>query len=135
VERIDSDEYQCTLAPKVDLGYFPALGSRELLHYFQKPHDLQISQRSCLNQIPKRACGQLRASQDQAELGWGLHFEEGWHWMTIGLVIAVLVVVPAIVFGLVWSVTKQDIQSAFAISGVWIAFGALLLAYVASRDI
>lgn len=105
------------------------------MHYFQKPHDLQISQRSCLNQIPKRVCGQLRASQDQAELGWGLHFEEGWHWVTIRLVIIVLIIVPAIVFGVVWSVMKKDIQSAFAISGVLIAIGALLLSYVGSKDI
>lgn len=106
-----------------------------MLHYFKKPHDLQMSQRSCLNQIPKRARGQLRALQEEAELGWGLHFEEGWHWMTIGLLMTVLVIVPAIVFGVVWSCLKQDIQGAFSISAVWIAVGSLLLAYVAWRDI
>lgn len=120
---------------KVDLGYLPALSSREMLHYFKKPHDLQISQRCCLNQIPKPACGQLRASQDKFELGWELHFEEGWHWNIIYFIIIALVAVPAMVFGTIWSVVKEDIQSAFAISGTWIALGSLILGYIAIRDV
>ncbi|RSM06155.1 hypothetical protein CDV31_009252 [Fusarium ambrosium] len=109
VARIESNEYRCAPAPKAELGYFPALGPRELLHYFKKPHDFEIPQRSYLNQIPKRACGQLRAAQDQAELGWGLHFEEGWHWKTIYFVMVALVAVLAMVFGIVWLVVKEDI--------------------------
>ena len=135
VERVESNEYRCAPAPKVELGYFPALGPRELLHYFKKPHDFEIPQRSYLNQIPKRACGQLRAAQDQAELGWGLHFEEGWHWKTIYFIMVALVAVPAMVFGIVWSIVKEDIQSAFAISGAWIALGPLMLGYIAIRDV
>ncbi|KAH7239676.1 hypothetical protein B0J15DRAFT_553636 [Fusarium solani] len=135
VERVESNEYRCAPAPKVELGYFPALGPRELLHYFKKPHDFEIPQRSYLNQIPKRACGQLRAAQDQAELGWGLHFEEGWHWKTIYFIMVALVAVPAMVFGIVWSIVKEDIQSAFAISGVWISLGPLMLGYMAIRDV
>ncbi|KAM0420971.1 hypothetical protein ACHAPT_011214 [Fusarium lateritium] len=135
VARVESEEYRCAPAPMIELGYFPAIGSRELLHYFKKPHDFEIPQRIYLNQIPKRACGQLRASQDQAELGWGLHFEEGWHWKTIYFITVALVAIPAMVFGVVWSVTKRDIQSAFALSGAWIALGSLMLGYMGVRDV
>ncbi|KAM6506766.1 hypothetical protein FALCPG4_018595 [Fusarium falciforme] len=137
VELVDENEneYRCKPAPRVQPDYFPAIGSRELTHYFLKPHTFDVPQRTLFNQIPKRACGQLRASQDEAQLGWGLHFQEGWHWRTIYFVVVVLLVTGSLVFGVTWSVLKRDIQGAFAIAGTWLALGPLLLGYIAVRDI
>ncbi|KAH6883913.1 hypothetical protein B0T10DRAFT_494029 [Thelonectria olida] len=135
VEMVDENEYRCAPAPRVQPDYFPAIGSRELTHYFLKPHTFDIPQRILYNQIPKRACGQLRASQDEAQLGWGLHLQEGWHWRTIYFVVVVLLVTGSFVFGVTWSLLKRDIQGAFAIAGTWLALGPLLLGYIAVRDI
>ncbi|KAH7129153.1 hypothetical protein EDB81DRAFT_764302 [Dactylonectria macrodidyma] len=55
-ERVNNEEYQCHPAPQTSLEYFLAIECRELTHYFKKPHAF------------KRACGQLRASSDEARL-------------------------------------------------------------------
>jgi len=80
-------------------------------------------------------CGELVASGSQEELGWGLHFQEGWHWRTIlYFIVVVLISVSSLVFGIVWSVTKADIQGAFAISGFWLTLGSVLLGYLAVKS-
>lgn len=42
-DRVASKEYQCAPAPQVELDYSPAIGSRELTHYFQKSHSFGVS--------------------------------------------------------------------------------------------
>lgn len=135
VEKIDSKEYQCRPAPKVQPNYFPVIGSRELTHYFLKPHAFNVPQRIILNQLPKRACGQLASSPDEAQLGWGIHFNEGWHWRTIYFVTVVILTIGSLLFGITWSITKSDIQGAFAITASWMALAPILLGYIAVRDV
>ena len=83
--------------------------------------------------MPKRI-GHLRASNEQEEIGWGIHFQEGWHWRSVYLVVVVLVVLFGGVFGIVWSITKGDIQGAFAISSFSVTLGSLLLGYIVLRS-
>jgi hypothetical protein len=49
---------------------------------------------------------------------------------TVNFVVVVLVASSSLIFGIVWSVTKGDIQSAFAISSFWLTLGSLLLGYI-----
>ncbi|KAH8900597.1 hypothetical protein GQ53DRAFT_708478 [Thozetella sp. PMI_491] len=134
IEKIRSQEYCCTPEPEYKLGYYPVIGSRQLTHYFLKPHSFTRPQRTIYNQLPKRSCGQLMASTDDAPLGWGIHFEEGWHWRTIYFIVVVLMFLGSLAFGITWTITKGDLQGAFAITGVWMTAGSLLLGYLAVRS-
>jgi hypothetical protein len=80
-----------------------------------------------LAQLPKRVGlhGLLEASPQEEVIGWGLHFEEGWHWPTICFIFAVLVSF-SLLFGVIWSVKRNDIQGGFAVSGFVLAFCGLI---------
>lgn len=73
-------------------------------------------------------------SYDQFEFGWGVYFEEGWHWKSIYFVVVVLLASGSCVFGITWSITRGDIQGGFAVSSVWVTLGGLLLGYAAVRS-
>lgn len=75
------------------------------------------------------------ASSEQEELGWGIHFEDGWHLRTVYFIVVVSMASLSLVFGITWSVTKGDIQGAFAISGFWVSLCSLLMGYIAVKSL
>jgi len=133
VERVDQEEYRCQPAPKVELDYSPAIATNELTHYFFNPHKLDIPQRSIYNQLPKRVRGQLTASTEEAQLGWGVYFEEGWDWGVISALLAFFIF-PPLLFAILWSIFKEDIQGGFTIAVSWMSLGSFLLGYMAVKD-
>ncbi|KAI1170182.1 hypothetical protein F4777DRAFT_134604 [Nemania sp. FL0916] len=127
-------EYRCRPAPKTDLGYVPAIGPARLTHYFRNPDCARNTQTTIYAQLPKRICGELLASDVTEELGWGIHFQEGWHWRTIFVIVIGFLFSFSLAFGIAWSVSKSDIRGAFAISGFVIASGSMLLGCLALRS-
>lgn len=128
-DRLDN-EYHCEPAPQRKPKYVPAIGPNRLTHYFHHPESIDTTQKSILTQLPKRVCGCLTASSDQEVIGWGLYFKEGWHWGTI-YVLSVSMVLFGLIFGISWSVVKQDIQGGFAISSFLITIWSIGLGYLA----
>lgn len=135
MERVQANEYRCNPAPEINPGYFPPIGTGALTHYFRKPHTFKTTQKPIFNQVPKRAQGVLSIGPDECQLGWGIHIAEGWRWRWIYFVIAVPLLIGGFIFGIAWSVTKGDIQSAFAIAASWMALAPILLGYIAVRDL
>jgi hypothetical protein len=133
VDRLDR-EYRCRPAPEIKPKFEPAIGTQRLTHYFLNPECVEVTQKTILAQLPKRV-GHLSASSDQEEIGWGIHFQESWHWRTINFVVGILVASFSLIFGIVWSISKGDIQDAFAISSFWLTLGSLLLGYIAVKSI
>lgn len=131
VDRLDG-EYCCRPAPEVKPKYEPAIGSQRLTHYFLSPQCVEATQKTILAQLPKRL-GHLRALNDKEEIGWGIHFQEDWHWRTVYFVV-ILVALFSLVFGIVWSITKGDIQGAFTVSSFCLTLGSLLLGYMVVRS-
>ncbi|KAI1122390.1 hypothetical protein F5Y10DRAFT_76075 [Nemania abortiva] len=127
-------EYRCDPAPETDPGYVPAIGSARLTHYFRNPECVNDRQTTIYTQLPKRIVGELLASETKEELGWGIHFQAGWHWRTIYVILVVFLFCFSLIFGIVWSISKTDIQGAFAISGFWLTSGGILLGYLAIRS-
>ncbi|KAK3322666.1 hypothetical protein B0H66DRAFT_639058 [Apodospora peruviana] len=125
IDRIGT-EYDCSPAPQTKPKYVPAIGTRYLTHLFFHPDCVRKTQRFIYNQLPKRACGQLAGSDDQVKFGWGVYFEEGWHWKSIYFIMVVLLASGSSVFGITWSVTKGDIQGGFAISSAWMTLGSVV---------
>lgn len=108
----------------------PAIGENRLTHYFKNPQCVNDKQTSIFSQLPKRVQGNLRAWPSQDVTGWGLYVQEGWQFQKLYLIIVILAVSSGTVFGVVWSIVKADIQSAFAISGYWVTICCLVLGYL-----
>ncbi|KAI0139519.1 hypothetical protein F4776DRAFT_592738 [Hypoxylon sp. NC0597] len=134
-DKIDA-EYTCGPAPQKPPKQFPVFGENYLIHYFKNPQCLSEKQKTIFRQLPKRTCGRLCVSDDEEQptFGWGIYFEEGWHWESIYFVIVVLLLTGSLVFGITWSMSKGDIQGAFAVSSYWVTLGSLFLGYVAVRS-
>lgn len=85
-------------------------------------------------QLPKRIDGgELQAPLEGFEDGWGLYFEEDWHWPSIVFVCAISVL-GSLIFGIAWSAKTGDIQSGFTVSAVIIATLSVPLALVVMQD-
>ncbi|KAK4186185.1 hypothetical protein QBC35DRAFT_281334 [Podospora australis] len=132
-ERVGS-EYVCSPAPGTQPTSFPAISARRMTHYFRSPTCAEKSQSSIYQQLPKRVAGELKASRENDVVGWGVHCEEGWHWRTIYLIIAIFLFCFSLLFGIIWATTKSDIQGGFAVSSFWLTTGSVLLGYVAVKS-
>lgn len=122
VGRIDN-EYLGRTAPK-DPTMIPAIGLSRLTYGFTCPADIAPEQSPLFAQLPKRIGpdGLLRASPQDEVFGWGIHVEIGFGKTAIFFLCAI-VALFSLLFGLVWSVKRGDIQGAFAVSGYAIAVG------------
>ena len=60
--------------------------------------------------------------------GWGLYYEEGWNIGVIILVTAGVVTLGSLLFGVCWTVLKDDIQGAWGVSSYMVTTGALIVA-------
>jgi len=134
IDRIGT-EYACRPAPEIKPDFVPVIGARYLTHHFMHPECVRPTQRFIYSQLPKRVSGELLASNDQFQLGWGVCFQEGWHWTSIYFIVVTLFVSGSLAFGIAWSVTKGDIQGGFAISSVWVSLGSILIGYIAVRSL
>lgn len=134
-QRVESKEYQCSPAPEFPADVEPPISPRALTHYFKSPnHPCNIMRkRDILEQLPKRS-QQLLPSHDRSEVGWGVHFEECWHWPTICVVIGVFFVIGGLAFGIAWSITKGDVSSAFAVAATWVAIAPILFGLILASD-
>jgi hypothetical protein len=133
-ERVGPDrEYECSPAPTVQLHprVVPVLGPRMLTSDFIDPRSINRAQKTTLNQLPKRICGVLKATHVAQERGWGLHIEEDWHWPTLYCCFFVMCSF-SLLFGIIWSVKKDDMQGAFAVSAWVLTLGAMLITFMAA---
>lgn len=133
VSMVDK-EYECGPAPRDPLpGLSPAIGPNYLTHCLLHPEMIDSTQKSLLLQIPKLMNGPLTTSSSKYTVGWGLHFQEGWHLRTIWCFL-VFIVVASLLLGIVWSVVRDDVQGGFGISSYLITIGALGVGYLAISD-
>jgi hypothetical protein len=109
----------------------PVILPSALLADFLDPSEItNLKQTSTLAQLPKRIRGELQAPPDAQVIGWGLHIQEGWHWPTLYCCFLVMCSF-SLLFGITWSVKKNDIQGAYAVSGYVITLGTMFIGYMA----
>jgi hypothetical protein len=95
-----------------------------LMNYFTDPNAVPLNGRKFLGQVPKKIGGDLTA------VAWGIYYKEGWDWVGIGTVLFGFVLSSGL-FGIIWTVAKNDIQGGFTISSWWMTVGASLVSLVA----
>lgn len=97
VEPSPDAEYRCRPVPAAQI---PPIGENYLMHIFASPECISPQQTWIYDQFPKRTCGQLMGRPDEPTFGWGVHFQEGWNWDKIWLVVFVLFVFGSLLFGI-----------------------------------
>lgn len=107
--------------------------SPEMMHWLRHPHLIDERERSVLNQLPKRVCGQLQATGDAATDGWGLYYEEGLNaFFIINLIVGVSVL-GSLLFGVFWTILQSDIQGAWGVSSWIVTTSALIVALLVAH--
>ena len=107
------DEYSYHPMPA---EFIPPIGENHMMHLYTYPEEAEHTG-ICLGKIPKKIGGLawLPTHSQGSKVGWGLHFVEGLDhtklWVTgfIGFMVSIM-------FGLAWSVLKDDMQSGFAVA-------------------
>jgi hypothetical protein len=114
-------EYDCDLWLP---GQSPPLGPNALMNYFTDPNEVPPNGKKFLGQVPKKIGG------DSTAVAWGIYYKEGWDWVRIGIILFGFVFSSGL-FGIIWTVAKNDIQGGFTISIWWMTVGASLVSLVA----
>jgi hypothetical protein len=95
-----------------------------LMNYFTDQNEVPLNGKKFLGQVPKNIGGDLTA------VAWGIYYKEGWDWVRFGIVLFGFVLSSGL-FGIIWTVAKDDIQEGFTISSWWMTVGASLVSLVA----
>lgn len=116
VEPSPGAEYRCRPVPPKTT---PPIPPEWLSSLITCPTDMDEDDDFILNQLPKRTCGKLQGQVGEAVEGWGVYYQEDWDHDMITWAILVLLIVASLLFGILWSRFKLDIQGAFGVSS-WI---------------
>lgn len=101
----------------------PPVGSTYLMHLFKHPEDYDDELITYLR-TPKR---RVRL---EVGIGWGLQLVEGFLPERVWALILGLFGLASLVFAVVWTVMKDDVQGAFGIAGWMLTAAALVIAWV-----
>ncbi|VUC35062.1 unnamed protein product [Clonostachys rosea] len=105
----------------------PPVGSRLMMDFFTDPPGISKNSTFVLQQLPKRTYGELQKEQGELVEAWGIYFKEGWNWSRIWWVLGLAFFPPSLLFGILWSVLRQDIQGAFGVASWWLTSATILL--------
>ena len=108
----------------------PPIGSNYLKHWLQHPRGVPKERKSTLNQLPKKV-GELTLNPDSMEVGWGIHFEDGFCWSSRGVFAMMLPIPASLLFGVLWSMLHSDVQGGFGVATYIFGVSMWLLAWVA----
>lgn len=103
------------------------------MHMLSSPECINDQVTWVLEQLPKRTAGKLQERAKQPVEGWGIYYQEGIDWdMVIGAVF-LLFLLGSLLFAILWTTLKMDIQGAFGVSSYMVTASGIFLAWLASR--
>jgi hypothetical protein len=130
VEPPPQAEYRCIPGPP---STYPPVLSDFLMHLLNSPCELDKNETEILNLLPKRICGELQGRAGQAVEGWGIYYKEGWDRDMIVSIVFLMFLLVSLLFGVLWSIYKMDMQGAFGVSAYMGTAASILLAIIAMR--
>ncbi len=109
------DEYDFMPPP---LKKCPPIGASHMMHLFTSCTAQPLNTSLYLRHIPKRKDKALSFCADliDAQTGYGLHFVERKNSALAVTVMFIVSLIVGLVFGVWWTVRKQDIQGAFGVA-------------------
>lgn len=91
------------------------------MHLFEHPEDADVLP-VLFHKIPKRLRDKLEPCPIKGSaVGWGVQFVEGVDWF-VAFICGCVGFILALIFAIVWSAVRDDIQGGFAIAGFMLAF-------------
>lgn len=91
------------------------------MHLFEHPEDAEVLP-VLFCKIPKRLRDKLEPCPVKGKaVGWGVQIVEGIDWFVVFLYGCVRFTL-ALIFAVVWSIVRSDVQGGFAIAGFMLAF-------------
>jgi hypothetical protein len=130
VEPSPLAEYRCIPGPPAT---YPPVPPEYLKSLFTCPSNVHEQDTWILDQLPKRICGELQGKAGQPADGWGIYYQEGWDFDVIILFVFVIFFVASLLFGVLWSTFKFDVQGAFGVSAYIMTASGILVTLLASR--
>ncbi|RAK89638.1 hypothetical protein BO79DRAFT_264153, partial [Aspergillus costaricaensis CBS 115574] len=124
-------EYDCRpIPPKLS----PPIGPRLMMDFFNNPQYIAPNSILIVQQLPKRACGKLQNKYINPTEAWGIFYKEDWNWAKIWWILALGFFPPSLLFGVLWTVFKQDISGAFGVASWWMAGASIIVGIVGTYD-
>jgi hypothetical protein len=130
VEPSPSAEYRCIPGPPET---YPPVMSEQLIHMFNSPTCIDETETWILDLLPKRICGEMRGKAGQPAEGWGIYYQAGWDRDMIAFVIFAVFLLGSLLFSILWSTFKMDVQGAFGVSSYMGTTCGILVAIIAMR--
>jgi len=104
-----------------------------MLHMLKSPSCVSSQSMSILNILPRRIRGKLDEGIAEPAEGWGIYYQEGLETdMIIGWVFSISLL-SVILFGVLWSTLKMDMQGAFGVSATIMAASGIVSAWVSTK--
>lgn len=125
-------EYVCSPCPVETPKDYPPISRNRLITYFGKKQQ-PAHTRFLFEQIPKRVGVLPVPTIERVELGWGLHFEQGWNWEAVMIIIIVLASV-ALVLLVVWDKVFGYTPSSSIYTSLVATMATGILGYIAVRN-
>ncbi|KAL7662261.1 hypothetical protein ACMYSQ_001606 [Aspergillus niger] len=124
-------EYDCRpIPPKLS----PPISPRLMMDFFMHPDYIAPNSTLIVQQLPKRACGKLQSEYLSPTEAWGIFYKEDWNWTKIWWILALGFFPPSLLFGVLWTVFKQDISGAFGVASWWMAGASIIVGIVGTYD-
>lgn len=130
VEPSPQAEYRCKPGPP---AVWPPIDPNYLSHLFRSPCHANEDDTWVLDLLPRRICGKLHGQAGKPAEGWGIYYQEGLDWDAIAVVVFVVFLAGSLLFGVLWSRFKMDVQGAFGVSAYMVTACGMLLSLVATR--
>ncbi|KAH6621811.1 hypothetical protein C7974DRAFT_338546 [Boeremia exigua] len=127
-----SGEYACNPSGPPDT--WPPVCPEFMMHMFYSPQCIAKDDTLVLEQIPKKMDCRLDETSGSRLEGWGLYFQEDIDVSTIIVVLFTTLFVASLLFLIIWTVLKDDIQGASGVSAYIVAVASMAGIWVCTKS-
>jgi hypothetical protein len=125
-------EYDCNPSGPPDT--WPPVCPEFMMHMYHSPQCIAEDDTSILEQLPKKMDCKLDESTGVPSEGWGLYFQEDIDISTIIAVVFIALFVASLLFLVLWTIFKDDIQGASGVSAYIVAVASMAGIWIATKS-
>jgi hypothetical protein len=101
-----------------------------MMDFFTDPDGIARDATLVLQQLPKKAGGELQAQSIESKEAWGIYYKEGWNWTKIWCILSFGFFPPSLLFGILWGVLRKDVQGSFGVASWWMTGATIFIGVV-----
>ncbi|UPX13887.1 uncharacterized protein EKO05_0004383 [Ascochyta rabiei] len=129
---VGSGEYECNPAGPPDT--WPPICPEFMMHMLYAPDCLDEDDAYVLGQLPKKTDGKLQEVIGTPTEGWGLYLQEDVDISTLLGIVFIVLFLASLLFLILWTVLKDDIQGGSGVSACILAVASMLGIWIATRS-